>query len=140
MRVKFALLGDYAIIASDKKISVMGLFDAINAPVLPFQIPAMFLVVGFEGESTEVDHDFALETQLWAEDGERVFEHSKTFKFPPPNRAGGKSGHNEILSLYGFPIKAAGDYAFVIMVDGREEARVPLRVNEPPAGASGVGQ
>jgi len=137
MRVKFALLGDYAIIADNGKISVMGLFDAINAPALPFQIPAMFLVIAFEGESTEVGHDFALEMQLWAEDGQRVFEHSKTFRFPPPNRPGGKSGHNEILSLFGFPVNSAGDYAFVIMVNGEERARVPLRVNEPRSEQAG---
>jgi len=135
MRVKFALLGDYAVIAKDEKLSILGMFDEINPPVLPFQAPSIFLTIGFEGESTESNRDFELVIELWAEDGERLLSHPRTFQFPEPRRPGGVSGHNEVLALYGFPFQTAGDYAFRIVVSGEERARVPLRVNAPKGGS-----
>src|SRR5215217_3944288 len=57
MEVKLAVLADYANVSQDGKLNIMGIFQEINAPSLPFPLPQMFLVVPFEEAG---DYHFAI--------------------------------------------------------------------------------
>ncbi len=131
MRVKYAVLCDYALVSRDEKVSIIGIFDEINPPILPFALPSMFLAVTFEAEAAEAGNPFNVDIQLWTEDGLAILSRQTTLRFREPQRPGGRSFHNEIMGVYGLPLQVAGDYAFIIMVNGEERHRVTLRVNEP---------
>jgi hypothetical protein len=134
MQVRFAAIADYALAASDGKLGILGIFDEINPPVLPFAMPQMFLVVSLQGEASESGRPFNLELLLWDADGNQLFANEQPFMFPPPNHPGGRVGHNAVMGLAGLPLQRSGDYSFIIRVNGEERTRVTLRVNEPPRG------
>lgn len=46
MDVNLALLADYANVSQDGKLNIMGIFQEVNPPVLPFALPQMYLVMG----------------------------------------------------------------------------------------------
>lgn len=138
MHVKFALLSDYAIIARDGKLSVIGIFDEINLPQMPGVMPApMYLVVSLTGEPSEIGSSFDLELLLWDPDGNELFASQTDFTFEKP-QAGAYPAHNTVIGLHGLRFNRAGDHSLIVKVKGEERTRVPIRVRHvqpspPPA-------
>lgn len=137
MQVKFALLADYAIIARDNKISLLGIFDQINLPQIPGAMPTpMYLAVSVEGEASEIGNSFNLELLLWDPDGNQVFASETEFTFADPQPSP-RPTHNTLIGLHGLRFTQAGDHSLIVRVNGEERRRVPIRVNQiqppPPA-------
>ena len=135
MQVKLAALADYALVSRDGKLSILGIFDQVNLPALPFGLPQMWLVVSLEGEPSEIGRQFQLDLLLWDSDGNQLFAHENTFMFMPPNQPGLRSTHNEVIGLHGMRFNTAGDHSFIIRVNGEERRRLVLRVAIAPQGA-----
>lgn len=133
MRVKYAMLADYAMLSRDNKISVIGIFDEINAPVLPFTMPQMYVVVALEGEVSEIDQEFTLELLLWDPDGNSLFSLERHFTFAA-KEPGQRPAHNEIGAIGGLPFATAGPYSFIIRVNNEERERLVLQVNDASGG------
>lgn len=134
MQVKFALFSDYAILARDGKLSVLGIFDAINLPQIPGVMPTpMYVVVSLEGEISEVGNSFDLELLLWDADGHELFRSETEFTFTEPLPATHPT-HNTVIGLHGLRFTSAGDHALIVNVNGEQRRRVPIRVNhvQPP--------
>ncbi|MDO8612675.1 MAG: hypothetical protein Q7R32_07610 [Dehalococcoidia bacterium] len=134
MEVRFAVLCDYAIVDRDNKLSVLGIFDEIRPPSLPFNLPAIYMVVAFEGSAAEAGVDLRVEYLLWGEDGSQLFQRETTIRFSPPDQPGDRVRHNEIMGLHGLPLTAAGSYAFIVRVNNEERSHVALRVFPPNVG------
>jgi hypothetical protein len=130
MQVRFALVADYAVISQENKLSILGIFDEINPPVLPFVMPQMFLCASLQGEASEAGREFTMEVLLWDSDGNQIIATERPFRFAPAVR--GRTVHNEVMGVAGLPFSRAGDYGFIIRVNGEERHRVTLHVNEPP--------
>lgn len=131
MKLKFAVVCDYALASSDNKLGVLGIFDQINPPALPFVLPGIYMVASLEGEASEGGREFRLEILLWDADGNQLFVHDKPMQFSPPAYPGGQSTYNEIVALHGVPLKTAGEYCFIVRVNNEERGRARFRVNEP---------
>lgn len=131
MEVTLAVLADYANVTRDNKLLIVGIFDEINPPVLPFAMPQMYLVVSMVASLAEIESEFPTEIVLLGEDAE-VARIERTITFNKPKRPGIRATHNEIIGLAGFPLERAGAYAFVVRVNREERARVALHVNSPP--------
>jgi hypothetical protein len=135
MDVKFALLADYALISTDNKLSILGIFDEVHPPTLPFNLPTVYMVVGFEGSSAEGGREFRAEYLLWGEDGNPVFQREAPLRLPPASSAADRVRHNEIMGLHGLPLPAAGAYSFIVRVNDEERHRTVLRVFPAPRSA-----
>ena len=135
MQVNFAVLADYAIVDRTNKLSVLGIFDQFNVSSFPFTIPQMFLVVSIAGEPSEAGRQFQLETLFWDPDGAQLFAHEAPFMFQPSDPPGVRSVYNAIIGLHGLVLRAAGNYSFIVRVNGEERARATVRAIQVQQGA-----
>jgi hypothetical protein len=62
MRVKLFVAADYANVADNGKLNIMGIFDRIQSDKFPARHPSMFLVIKLSADLGEydTDHDFRI--------------------------------------------------------------------------------
>jgi hypothetical protein len=131
VEVTVAVLADYANVSKDGKLNIMGIFQEINAPELPFQLPQMYLVLSFTAGPAEFGSVRNLRVVLLQSDGQEVFGLGAQMQVPTnAARPGRRAYINETIGLAGVPFQRAGDYAFSILVGDDEKATVPLYVND----------
>jgi hypothetical protein len=136
MDVKLAVLADYANVAQNGKLNIMGIFQEINAPSLPFQLPQMYLVLTFEAGGAEFGQQKLLRIVLLDSDGNEKIALEGEVQVPRPPRRGSRAYINEAIGLAGVPFEKAGDYEFAILVSGETKQSVPLHVNDLSNGGS----
>lgn len=130
MDVKLAVLADYANVSQDGKLNIMGIFQEINAPSLPFPLPQMYLVLTFEAGPAEFGSEKQLRVVLVDSDGNERMSLEGQVKVPRPLRRGAPAYINEAIGLAGVPFDRAGDYHFAALVGGETKETVPLHVND----------
>jgi hypothetical protein len=128
--VNVAVLADYANVSQDGKLNIMGIFQEINAPELPLQLPQMYLVLSFTAGPAEFGLVRDIRVVLLHSDGQEVFALEAQMQVPNAARPGRRAYINETIGLAGVPFQQAGDYAFSILVGDDEKATVPLYVND----------
>ena len=133
MEVKLAVLADHASISREGKLNIMGIFDEINPPSLPFALPILYVVVSYGTRATEFETDKTLEIALQTQDGEILVRLQQEVHVPRPSRPGARGTVNQVHALAGLPFQEAGDYQFVISVDGQPLGDISLRMNAPVA-------
>ncbi len=136
MDATLGVLADYANISQEGKLNIMGIFQEINPPVLPFTLPMMFLVLNFEASAAEFDTDKAIKVALLNADGKQLIGLEQTLRVPQSKRPGSRAYMSAVLGFAGAKFEQAGDYAFSILVGGEEKRNIPLHVNEPIKGGS----
>lgn len=132
MEVTLAVACDYANVASDGKLNILGVFQEINPPVMPFALPQMYLVVSFEAGAAEFGTNKDVRIALLEEDGSEVMAMEGPMPVHHPPRPGSRSFINQVVALQGLNFANTGDHAFHVLVGGETKRVVPLRVNEPP--------
>ncbi len=136
MDVTVAVLADYANVSQDGKLNVMGIFQEINAPSLPFPLPQMYLVLTFEAGPAEFGSEKELRIVLVDSDGNEKISLEGQVQVPRPPRRGSPAYINEAIGLAGVPFEKAGDYHFAILVGGETKETVPLHVNDLSKGGT----
>jgi hypothetical protein len=131
MEVKLSLLSDYASVSLEGKLSILGIFEQINPPILPLAIPLMYLVTMFEASPVESNSTKQLRIVLAGADGAEVLTIEQTLTVPPAPIPGKPVLMNHVVALAGVEFRKSGDYAFHILVGGEEKKRAPLFVNQP---------
>jgi len=131
MDVRLATVCDYAMVSQEGKLSLLGMFDQINPPKLPFVFPQLFLVTVFEAPSVEAGSTKEVRFILDGEDGDPVLTIDQLVHVPQAPVRGQPIVMNNVLGLGGIEFRQPGAYAFHILVGGDERARVPLKVNKP---------
>jgi hypothetical protein len=131
MDVTLAVLADYATVSQDGKLSVMGIFQEVNPPVLPFALPQMYLVVSFAAGPAEFGSVKNIKIALLDDDGNEILGLEGQAPVPRPPRPGSRAYMNQVIGLNGTTFERPGDYAFAILVSGETKATVPLYVNKP---------
>ena len=128
--VTLAVLADYANVSQDGKLNIMGIFQEINAPSLPFPLPQMYLVLTFEAGPAEFGSQKQLRIVLLDGDGEEKLSIVGDLQVPRPTVPGRRAYINEAIGLAGVPFEKAGDYGFAILVGGETRETVSLHVND----------
>jgi hypothetical protein len=118
----------------DGKVNMMGVFDVVNAPSLPFVLPVMYLVVAFSASPAEVGSTKALKAILMDADAKHMLEIDGSLPVPSPPVAGTKTNVASVVGLMNVAFAKAGQYQFSILVNGEEKTTLPLTVNERPGG------
>ena len=136
MEVAFAHLADYASISQEGKLSVMGVFENINVPELPYTHPQMYLAFRIVLNYAEVGNEIPLKIDCVDADGNQVFQVNAKFqvaaaKGRKPKR-GDKPGLNQILAINGVKFTRAGNHDVNILVGGRLMAQIEFEVKRQP--------
>jgi hypothetical protein len=134
MDVNLAVLADYANVSQDSKLNIMGIFQEVNPPVLPFALPQMYLVVSFVAGPAEFGSVKNIRIVLLDNDGNEMLALEAQAQVPRPPRPGRRAFINQVIGLNGITFQRPGDYAFSILVGGETKETVGLHVNEPNTG------
>ncbi len=131
MEVSLAVIADYANLAQDGKLNIMGIFQEVNPPVLPFPLPQMYLVVSFVAGPAEFDTTKDIKIALLDNDGNEMLALEGQAHVSRPRRPGSRAYMNQLIGLSGITFERSGDYAFAILIGGETRATVSLHINEP---------
>lgn len=134
MEVTLAVACDYANVADNGKLNIMGVFQEINPADFPAAIAQMFLIVSWEAGPAEFGSQKDVSMAFVDQDGNLKVNLEGPVVVPHPARPGQRVYFNQLLSLGGLPIETSGEHAFLILSGGEEKRRVPLYVNQPNAG------
>lgn len=119
----YGFLCDVAHLASDGKISVLGIFDNINARQFPVVHNRMVFFVHWRGD----EGSYTVNLRFIGPDGKDMIQPLKLgVKIP---RGGNKA--NMMAELNQVQLKMPGNYLFELSVEGQEErAVISLPVNQ----------
>ncbi len=132
--VTVAVLADYANVSQDGKLNIMGIFQELNPPALPFALPQMYLVLSFSAGPAEFNTTRNVRIPLLHSDGQEILRLEAQMHVPSARRPGSRAFMNEAIGLAGIVFPQPGDYAFHVLIGDDEKAAVPLHVNEPTTG------
>jgi hypothetical protein len=128
-----AVAADYANVSSEGKLNIMGIFQELNPPALPFQLPQMYLVVSWEAGPAEFGSRKDCRVIIMGPDEAEGDQLSLDYQLvvPEPKRPGARAIFHQILGIGGLPIQKSGPHAIYVLVGGETKGTVPLYVNEP---------
>jgi hypothetical protein len=132
--VNLALLADYANVSQDGKLNIMGIFQEVNPPVLPFALPQMYLVLSFVAGPAEFGSTKNIRIALLESDGSEMLTLEGQMEVPRPPRPGSRAYMNQVIGLNGITFHRPGGYDFAILIGGETRGTVSLHVNEPITG------
>ncbi len=132
IKVRNAVLADYAMVSKDGKLSIIGIFEKLYAPKCPVTHPQMYIVLSFEAKHADTGHNHKLEFQLIDADGnvQLSFGGEMAMASPPP---GENARFNHIVNLNNIVFKDFGIYEFKVIVNQEVRAGVPLKIVESTA-------
>jgi hypothetical protein len=128
MDCTFAVLAEYATTSQDGKLSVISIFDSLTTAELPARLPIFFVVARFEAGPAEFGMKKNVETVLLSQDGTEILRMRQEATITRPDIAGIRRTLNVLNAIGGLGFRQEGTYQFAILVDGRTEATIPLRV------------
>jgi hypothetical protein len=132
--VNLAIVADYANVSQDGKLNIMGIFQEVNPPVLPFDLPQMFLVVSFEAGPAEFDSVKNIRIALLDIDVNEMLALEGQVQVPRPPRPGRRAFINQVIGLNGVRFERPGGHEFSILIAGETRGTVSLHINEPSTG------
>jgi len=128
MRVLHILVADYANVAKEGKINVMGIFNRIFAHEFPTRQPEMHLVVKLDASPAEYDTVRKLTIKLLDETGKQeIVNWSRDIHIPIGSGAE-RAEINQILRLRDVVFPTPGTYQFSVIVDKDEKETLPITV------------
>ncbi|HEY3282411.1 MAG TPA: hypothetical protein VGN26_09075 [Armatimonadota bacterium] len=128
MELKLGLTADYANVAQDGKLNVMGIFGRIMAQQFPVTHPTLHLVLQFAAGPAEWGMRKKVQVKLMDQDGESLLSIDGELTVPE-----GRSGVVEwpqVFALQMLQFKAPGNYAFHILINQETKMVIPLIVEQ----------
>lgn len=126
MEVKLGLLAEYANVAQDGKLNVMGIFDRVMATQFPVTHPSMYLVLLFSAGAAEWKMKKELQIRLMDQDGAALLNINGQIEVPE-----GRGTHvdwPQIVALQMMQFKAAGSYEFHVLINQETRRIIPLNL------------
>ena len=131
MRIDLAVVCDHAALTIERKPLLVGIFDNLNVPKLPWQYPHMVLVFRLRIEGGEApSHD--AEVRFIDPDGKPVLPVLKAHVTASNVDAAASGAVWAVFELNGVTFKSVGDYRFDLLVDGMFEESVDFVVRLMP--------
>jgi hypothetical protein len=135
MDVQFGVLADFASITREGKLNILGIFDQISPPQLPFALPIFYVVVTYSANPAEFEMVKSVSIRLMTQDGAGpLMQLEQEMTIPRSPRPGMRSTINQVNAIMGFPFQEPGTYEFAILIDGQTRGGIPLHVLAPPGG------
>jgi hypothetical protein len=135
MRAVVSVLADWAAVDQNQKLCIGGIFQEFNPLSLPWVVPQMYAVFQLVADVDEIQGEHRMRFSLY--DPTRTETVISDGPLPPlpiermnPDRP---VVFNMPLGIVAMPIESEGRYKFVLTVDGKKVAEVPMYVNPPAA-------
>lgn len=129
MDVQLKVLADFASITREGKLNILGIFDQITPPALPFALPIFYVVTSYSAGPAEFDMAKQVSIRLMTQDGEGpLIQLDQEVVIPRAPRPGMRSVINQVNAIMGFPFHQAGTHDFAILIDGQTAGGIPLHV------------
>lgn len=120
---------EYAMVSNDGKLSIMGIYDSIQAAEFPAVSPRMFLIAQFKAEPDEYGQVFEIHFQLVNENGDNVVSLNGAGEVPDSDM-GLSVLLNQVVTLNNIQFERPGMYAFRAYLDGELAVEMPFTVVE----------
>ena len=122
MDVSIAVVAEGANVAKEGNLNIFGIFTEISAQGFPATHPVLVLVTQVRARRSEQGQSVKMAVRLMDEDSV-LAELEGDFLIP----SGGPIAQvNNIFKIVGIQFPRPGSYAFHVLLNGREEAVVPL--------------
>ncbi len=129
MKAVLFTTAEYAMVSNDGQLSIIGIFDSIQASEFPAVSPRMFLVGQFKATPDEYGQVYEIHFQLVNEDGENVVSLSGAGEVPDSD-LGLSVLMNQVVTLNNITFDRPGQYAFRAYLDGDLAVEMPFTVVE----------
>lgn len=112
MDIAFSHLCDHALIDSQGKLSVIGIFDVIGAGQFPISHVGSFLAFGISLNAAELNHPLQVRIQLVAEDDEQIMEAAALLEPTGQAKVGDIPSVPQAFPIPPIPLAKPGRYSF----------------------------
>ena len=131
MESLLVVVADYANQTGNGKLNIMGIFNELNPPGYPFQLPSMFLVFKLRAQLGEYNTKKTLSVKLMDADGQELLTIPQDITVP--NIVGGKRPELQgVIGLNNLVFTKAGTYVFVVLVNGEPKGETSIIANPLP--------
>ena len=135
MRITLVATADFVNLTQESKMNLLGIFDEITPPQIPYVHPQMYLALTLEAEQGEPGGPIVVSISLTDSNGENVMQ---PIVLDPvvaaSSRPGSPVGLLTAVGLGGLVFRSAGTYTFTISVDGQQVGTKNIRIIEPIEG------
>lgn len=129
MHVQYVTLCDQIILGQDGRPSLIGVFNHLNVPALPFTLPRLAFAGRILFTADETGQAHKVEVVITGPDGVELARPGGDISLPPAP-AGLESVAVDLPMQFDlFQVEAAGRYTFLLHVDGEKTAAVQLLVH-----------
>lgn len=132
MKLDFAVCADYAAVDAAGKLTIVGIFDFINAATFPASWPDMVLLLRLKIHRSELGTAQKVVVKLATEDGHQLIQVEGEFNSGPvPGKQPAvESSVNHILRFQNMTFPRPGVYTFDILINNSVAGTVPLALNQ----------
>lgn len=131
MNAVLAVAADYANVASDGKLNIMGIFQELIPQGFPSAVPQMYLVISWDAGPAEFGSQKKVAITYIGPDSDPEVSLDAAIQVPEAVRPGERAVFHQIFGIQGLPIVRSGPHAIYILSGGEEKARIPLYVRKP---------
>jgi len=129
VKVEIFTLCDYAVSVPGGKLTIVGTFDRLVVPQIPFQQPGFFIVGKFRFDADEVGEK-RLKFSISDPDN-RLLGSLPEIKIPVTLRADEYTAAMQVvLRINGMPISTEGDHTVQLMIDEVLQATLLLTIKQ----------
>lgn len=129
MHVQYVALCDQIILGNDGRPSLIGVFNHLTVPALPFTLPRLAFAGRILFTSDETGRSHQVEVRITDPAGTELARPGGDVSLPP-SPAGIESVAVDLPMQFDlFQVEAAGRYTFLLHVDGHPTAAVQLMVH-----------
>lgn len=132
MKLDFAVCADYAAVDAASKLTIVGVFDFINAATFPASWPDMVLLLRLKIHRSELGTAQKVVVKLANEDGQQMIQVEGEFNSSPlPGKQPSvENSVNHILRFQNIVFPKPGVYTFDILINNSVAGTVPLTLNQ----------
>jgi len=131
MKVELLTLCDYAVAVPGGKLTIVGTFDRLTPPKVPFQQPSFYLVGKIRFDATEVGEKRI--KFVFTDPDNKEIGALPEVKVPVAIRDEEYTAAMQVvLRINGLPINQAGDHSVMLQIDGVTEATLQLTIQVGP--------
>lgn len=128
MEIEIATLAEYAVVAQDNKMSIMGIFDVVGAPRFPVIHPKFFVCVRIGCRPIEQGTNHVLNLIIQDPDGRPLGPRlNAAFTVnPSPYPAAPKISVQMVFGFAGVQFPKPGVYSVELAIDELHRASIPI--------------
>jgi hypothetical protein len=132
MEIELAAIADYALTDTNGKMSVIGIWDSVNAPRFPVLHPQMYVCLRIAFQTIEFGTKHKLRIALHDQDGALAGpDIGADFDVPRPTQGTARKSVAQLaLGYQGVVFQKPGVYSFDISIDNNHVKSLPLQVVE----------